>query len=388
MFKRNMPYFLCLYFLSYLSQSFAYCLLFTYLTSIGYTATERSIMFAIGAMFGMAVQFYIGYLCDKNHTVKKYVYITHIIFAVSVVAIYFYSGKNFIVHLLMVGLMYALFSTTVGLIDSWTLVIDEECNRKFGVIRAMGSIGWSVGSLVAGHLVTEAGYGSLGIAHVISAAALLLLAWRIRDVEGQSNVNITMKDIGKLLKTKGFMLVVAILLFLFMITMSQDYAVVDKFNILGATEKQLSWYWTISAMVELPLFFWGHVLVEKFGLNKLVIFTSIAFGVKYLLFALAGNVSTMLAVSALQMFTFPVLTIISKRLIEQETPDELKVSGQQIGLSMYSGSSTLLAPLVSGLLEDNLGINNALFIITSLSLMALLTSFVYIRFKKSNMPVQ
>ena len=375
--KRNFNTFLVLHFLSYLTQAFSYCLLITFLASIGYSATDRSWMFAISAAGGILLQFYIGYLCDKNRTIKRYTLTTNVLYCLITVVIYLYTKKNFLVHLLLVTVLCSLMRVTVGLLDGWTLEIDEECKRRYGTIRAMGSIGWSVGSYFCSLLVEKFGYGSLGAAYTLSAAIMIALYSKVKDVEKEQDQPITFADVKVLLKSKGYMLSVWILFALFVMTMCQDYTVIDKLNDLGAIEKQISMYWIVSAMVELPLFFYGNTLSEKVGMIPLLVITTIAYGIKFLLFASVHSVGWMMAASALQVCTFPLLTIVSKQLIDEESPEGMKVSGQQIALSLYSGISALIAPLMAGVLEDSIGIDFALYLIAGISLIALLLIYTY-----------
>lgn len=382
MLKRNFNAFLLIQLLLYIAQGLGYCLMITFLASLGYTATDRSIMFTVSALVGIVLQFYIGYLCDKHHTIKKYVYWTHVFYIVVAIALYFYTRKHFFVHLLLVTANVALMRITVGLIDGWTLEVDEECKNRYGTIRAMGSIGWSIGSYVGSYLTEWFGYGSLGIAYTVVTVLMLLICNGVKDVQKEADAPITMDNVRRLLTNRDYMLVVLILFSLFTITCCQDYTVIDKLSILGATERNVSFYWIVTAMVELPLFFYGNKLGEKIGMKRLLYLTAFFYGLKFVLFGMVQSVSLMTAAAALQMCTFPLLTIVSKQLVDAESPEEMKVSAQQIGLSLYSGISGLIAPMMAGLLEDNIGIDATLYCIAAVSLVSLALIFLYFKGKK------
>ncbi len=378
---RNFHSFLVIQLLSYVAQALGYCLMITYLASIGYSATDRSIMFTVSAIVGIVLQFYIGYLCDKKHTIKRYLYATHIAYCVAAILLYFYQQKNFLIHLLLISANVALMRVTVGLIDGWTLEIDEECKNRYGTIRAMGSIGWSIGSYLGSYLMEWLGYGSLGIGYAVITVLMLFFCNHVRDVQKEASAPISVKNVKALLSDKGYMLVILILFAIFTITFCQDYIVIDKLSYLGATERDVSLYWIVTAMVELPLFFYGNKLGEKIGMMRLIYLTIIFYGLKFVLFGLSGSVGMMMVAATLQVCTFPLLMIVSKQLVDAESPEEMKVSGQQIGLSLYSGISGLISPLMSGLLEDSIGINAALYLIASISLIALALTFLYSRYR-------
>ena len=75
----------------------------------------------------------------------------------------------------------------------------------------------------------------------------------------------------------------------------------------------------------------------------------------------------------------PLLMVSSKILIDDESPDNMKTSGQQVANSIYGGGSAMIAPVLVGLLEDGLGINPSLYAIAAL---ALLPTVMMIMFSK------
>ena len=87
--KFRKEYLFCItYFFTYVAQAISYCQLISFLSYLGYSATQRGFMFALGAIVGMVAEFYIGYLCDKNKTIKRYVFIIYPVYAVVVTALY------------------------------------------------------------------------------------------------------------------------------------------------------------------------------------------------------------------------------------------------------------------------------------------------------------
>ena len=74
--------------------------------------------------------------------------------------------------------------------------------------------------------------------------------------------------------------------------------------------------------------------------------------------------------------------VATKELVDDESPESLKSSGQLIGLAIYNNIPSLIAPLLTGYLEDSIGINSALFTLAAFGLASLFLLWLYYREKK------
>lgn len=365
------------YFCSYVAQAIGYCQLVPFLTQIGYSATQRSYMFAFGAIVGMFAEFYIGYLCDKNKTIKKYIYIVYPLYSVIVILLYLLNFKSLLVHILIVGANQLFFHASMGLIDSWVLESGQQCKESFGSIRAFGSLGWVFGSYIVSHLVNLLGYKYIGFIYAAIVVVICFVCYFIDDAIKTVNDKINYKDLKLLFINKKYVVLILIFFGIFMMQNSLDYAIVDKLNSLFATPIEIGYYWMITGIVEIPLMFFGNKLAKKYGYTNMLVIAIVVYGLRFVLYGLSGNVAQVMIISLLQFFTFPIVQVVVKHLIDKETPESLKSSGQLIGLSLYSSTSALCAPLITGYIEDGFGINNALFVISTYAIFSLIFLAIY-----------
>ncbi len=373
-----------LYFLSYLCEGFDYCFLITFLNVLGYSATEKSIILATGACIGIVVQFISGYLCDKNRTVKRYVYLFGVLYGISTVLVYAAGNYRPIFHMIMVPINVGLFRLMMGLFDNWIIESDSDIARSFGSIRAFGSLGWAFGSYVGAYIIKLLGYFWMGISSVIALALSLIFALDIKDVDKVANDKLKYGDIVKILGNPMYVLIVASMFVVTIAQSSLDMTVVDKYSYLHATENEVSLYWSITGILELPLFFLGEKLTDRFHPLSLFMFATVIYGIRLFGYAGATSVEAMLWPSILQMLSYPVMNLINKDLVLAETPENLKSSGLQIGLALYSTMSALFSPLIAGMLEQRFDINVALYAIGSLSAVSLVMTCLYIALKKKS----
>lgn len=360
--------FFAVYFMMFFTEAISYCLLIAFLTSLGYSALERSIFFVCDALFGMIVQVLFGYLCDRYLTIKRYYYIGMVIYGAAAFVLYRTTRMNFWLHTILVMNLGALMRTTNGLIDSLTLETGEECRTNYGIIRSFGSVGWAVGAPFAAKVVELFGYRNLGVAYVIGALILIFITFSVSDVKKKTAKNtVTFADIRNLLADKGYFIVVMILLLFFIVDSMQNYSIPDKILYLGGSEGDVGKYWALAAMLELPLFLYGGKLVERFGAMKVIAFAGSFYVIKYILYGLASVVGHMFLVGLFQSVTYPLLLVTSKILVNDHTPDHVKTSGLQLALSVYGGGSALISPLLNGVLEDSIGISNTMMVIAGLA---------------------
>ncbi len=353
----------------------------SFLISLGYSASLRSVMYAVGAICGIVGQFILGYFCDKSKAIKKYANFVWAFYIVIVLILYLTKTQNVIIHLLAVAGNIGFMRMLQGLIDSW--ILESDCNESYGFCRAFGSVGWAVGSAVISKVVETFGYQLVPIAFGLTTIISLGICYLIPDAVKNSSEKMDVKDIGKLVTNPMYMLVCVMLLGTFIMQVSLDYTIVDKMELLHAKPSQVSFYWSLSAMIELPLFFLGKKLLDKIGSGNMMLLCASVYGLRYLLYGLSTTLTQIFLISILQFITYPVMTVTSKYLILEETPENIRSSGQQVGLALYSSSSALIAPLLVGALEDSYNVNVALFVIGLFAVMSSILALIYKRRKSA-----
>ena len=360
--------FFAYYFMHFFAQAISYALLITFLTTLGYTATQRSFFFVADALFGMIFQVILGYLCDRHQKIKPYLYMLLLIYVIGTYALYRTTEMNFLVHMFLVPLVGSMLRLSASLSDSLTIETSEETRDNYGVIRLFCSIGWAVGSPVAAWIVAKWGYPMLGPSFIVFMALCVASILGIKDVKKVSSSDpVTMADVQSLLRNPSYMLTVIILFLLFVVDMTQSYSVIDKIWYLNGSEKDVGNYWLMAAMLELPLFFYGGKVMQKIGSFKTIIIAGFFYGLRYVIYGLANSILFMFVGGALQGVTYPLLMVASKIMVDEKTPENMRTSGQQVANAVYNSGSALISPILVGLMEDNIGINNSLFVIATMA---------------------
>ncbi|MEG2544870.1 MAG: MFS transporter [Longicatena sp.] len=367
-----------LYFVSFISFALPYGYMQTFLVYVGYDVVERGIILSGTALVAIVVQFFVGYLCDKYQTDKKFYNIMVVIFVITTYVMYQITDKNFFLHLIFISLVGGLFRSVMAVQDAWCLETDDHCKTNYGPIRAFGAIGWMIGSPIGAYVIAQYGYSSLGIVFAVLSIFNIGITMFMQDATKHvKSEGIKFSDLKRLVQSKRYVVIVLIFLIVNIIATADTYTMVDKMLALGADETLVGARWSIQAFTELPLFFAGGYILKKFGDYKLMVFGTFMYIVRFILYAVVQSPELLIAVSLLQCVTYPLIMITSKTLVDDTTPVELRASGQTIASSFYVGVSLLIAPLMSGFLANAFGLDMTLLIIGLTGILALMLCSVY-----------
>lgn len=352
-----------LYAVIFLGLSMTNTQIIPFLTYVGYNPVERGMILSSIAIVAILGQIITGYLCDKYSTIKKFYHGLLFLFILLNGILYFVSEEVFFVHLILFGFVGGLFRIIAGLVETWTLEINEDVKDHFGLIRAFGALGWAIGAPLTSLLIDNFGYRVIGLSFAIVSMFSLIFSMNTPDASKvQTTQKLKISDIRVLLKNRNYVILLGMLILVNLVFAADMYTVIDKMVFLGASSSQIAFKWSFQAILELPLFFLGFVLLNKVGAKKMLIFSIFMYIIRFGLYTIATTPFQIIMISGLQAFTFPVLMIAQKVLVAEESPMQLKSTGQMFALSMYGGLSALLTPIISGNLIALVGFDLTLLI--------------------------
>lgn len=353
--------FMAVFLIAYIGFTIPYTQIIPYLNQVGYSASQRGVILAGMSLVGIFGQFIFGFLSDKYRTVKKFYYATLIALVLFSGAVYATSGNLFYYHLITVALTGGLFQIVVGLLDAWVLEINPYLVLHYGKIRALGALGWAIGAPLTAWIVNHLGYNKLIGVNVIITLITFAISWSLKDaVKISHKEGIHLKDIKKLLRRKEYLVLVLILFLISVIASADMYTVIDKMLLLGGTNAQISMKWSIQAMFELPLFFLGARLLTRFSGKKLLLFATAMYFIRFLGYAWANTPNMLIAFSAFQLVTFPLISVSSKVLIASESPNHLRSTGLLFAASMSASLASFIVPLIFGFVVERFGADTTL----------------------------
>lgn len=370
--NKNVIKFSIYYLFMFVALSIPFAYMQTYLEWIGYDVVERGVILSMSALVAIVTQFIIGYICDRYKTNRIPLNVTLIAMVIAAVVMYRVSEYEFFVHFFFVSLMAGLFRTVMAVQDAWTLEVDEQCRKHYGFIRALGAVGWMIGTPMGAWLISKYGYGILGYVFAALSLITILYSFILEEAKKfESESNLKVKDLKILFESNEYITVVMIFFFINVISTADIYTTVDKMMMLGANETLIGARWSIQAFVELPLFFAGAFLLKRFGDVKLLMFGTAMYILRFIGYAIVQTPELIIIVTCLQCVTFPLIMITSKTLVAKVTPEHLKSSGQTVATSIYSGIPLLITPIIASLLIKLVDIDMTLLLLGSLGVIPL-----------------
>lgn len=367
-----------LYLVAFISLALAFTQLIPFLIYVGYDPLQRGIILSTIAFVSFFGQLWAGYLCDRYRTVKRFFGIFWILLTISSVLMYYVTAQNFFFHIIAVSFVGGLFRVTNGLLETWTIETSKKVRDNFGMIRAFGAIGWAIGAPLTSFLVTSFGYQYLGLFMAVAALITYGIASTLPDAtKMKTDASLRFSDIRQLLSHKPYMLLMVIFVLVSFVMAADMYTVIDKILVVGGTNDDVGLKWSFQAIMELPFFFLGGWMLLKLGSKKILIFSIFFYIIRFVLYAIVQTPFLLIAVSGMQMLTFPLYMIAQKVLIDDETPAHLKSSGQMLGMALFGGLPTFITPLLSGILVNSFGYDATLMMFAVSLVIPLILSFVY-----------
>lgn len=367
--------FISFYIVSYMSFGIVMSNFTPFLSKLGYSAMERGALLSMYAITTIVFQLIFGILSDRFQTIKKITILSLMIFAISSVLLYFQTGMYFALHALFMALAGGLLNTLCGLYDTWVMGSEKEVSNRLSFIKAFGSIGWAIGSVIASYVILSISYQGLAICIFLLLVCILLNAFALNDITKITDAPKTkLKDIVSLCKDKQYTMLIFILFLLYSMVVANNCTVIDKMLELGANQTQISLKWSIQSLLEIPTYMLGYRILKRFNHYRLLQFSAVMLILQFVLFAITSQVNIIILLSIFQLFSTPLLLITSKRIIFDHCKPEVRGSSQLIALSIFMGVSSLLIPTIAGTLTMQIGVNNTLLCMVSLGVIAFLLS--------------
>lgn len=336
-------------FIAFIGYGLMFTQLIVYMESIGMSASLRGLVLTISSTIGILLQLFSGYLSDKTGKTKHITITSHVILALLVWLSYSVVSKTIWVSFLALSIMVAVYRLASNLLEMWFFEMDDDTKKSYGSIRVFGSLGWALGA----YLVAKLGYTQLG---VVFAVLIIFDSLLMLGLPNQTPSTVAQKlsfsDVRSLFKNREYVLLLIIFFWLFLISSLNGITVIDRLIELQASQQDVGTYWTLQAIVELPLFIFGGYLISKLGSKKILQLSSLFMLVRYVLYGLSTQVNHILWVSVLQIVTFPLLLLSQKHLVSSIVELKLRSSAHMLMTAITSNITMIVAPLLSGILVE------------------------------------
>lgn len=306
-----------------------------------------------------------GILGDKT---RKYKILLLISLGASAIAAFAYSMATGYMMVMITGIILEVCrSGTIPLSDVQAVNFTTKHNRNYGSIRSKGSLGYVLGSVLVGMVVSGGDYSKMFVIYIV----LLLLAFAIaftfpdEKIEKEDKKEKEPKQKGgffSVIKNKNFLFLCAIALMTTILMESVNgYAAIHMLNKLNGPSNSPTYFTIATALPEILLLGAIGALLTKMGYKKIFLFNAALLAVRYIIYAFSPNIYVFLAASVVHCVGTAIHTVGNLGYLRNAIPENnygtavtLYNSVVSIGRAVYG--------LIFGYVMDWFGTSTIFFI--------------------------
>lgn len=338
-----------------------------YITQLGFSKQQVSIVVTIYTFSTLIGQSFIGYIVDKLRRTKTVMLMTISMGIIVGLAINFAKlSWHFYILLFLWGFFVV---GTNSLSEAWTIhtlkAYGEQ--RNFGKIRGFGSIGYGFSAVVLGFLLSRFGWHIYSWFITLIVILTLLMILMINEVSSNSNeekninkLEISFKEaIKEVFKIKPILVMIGIM-FMYTFVMRGVYSYLGILvSDYGGGPMSLGFAYFFDASPEIITFFLTASLLKKYHGKSLIFVAFLLQIVRLTVILIFNNAMAVILMGVFSGFAFGLSAASYKTYIYELAPDKYKTSCMSIAESIIGMSGVISAPIF-GLIISKFGANSAI----------------------------
>lgn len=333
-----------------------YSFLPVYLSGIGFHESRIGIIMALGPLMAAVLQPFIGVAVDRSNLKNT---ILMLLTGGSVISILLFPLNKVYLYVLIISIILAAFqSALTSTSETITLESLDAMKKPYGPVRAFGTIGYSLVSIIVGILMKWDIRNIFYVTAIIGLLGMVSVSFlpKVRGHQSEGN-HIAIKELfqDKLLIVFMLFSMMAQLAISFYQTFFPIY-----FASIGGTEGQLGVLYFIMAICELPFLLLSGKIIKKLGIQLTLVLSMGVIAVRFILLYLIKSPLWIYPVSMLHGLTFIVFSFSLAVYINKTAKKELRATGQTIHGFISMGLGRILGSVLGGFLIEGFGLLNVM----------------------------
>lgn len=345
---RIVPLLAAFYFLHYATLGIIFPLSGYFFKEHGYTGTEIGFYLAIFPFAKFAVSGvwtkYFSHINRKN----LFLAVCIVVSSTSLIPLAF-TDNRVLTAIIMVVFAFSR-AGVIPVMDS--LAVSLEHKISYGRMRLFGSLGFIATSITAGFMIDRFGINSFiwvfMVSGLLSVIPSLFLPFD-RPVFGK-------KSAKELKLTPELTLFFSVL----MLYLTSFSFLSNFLNIrvaeAGLSQTQAGYMWTTGVVAEIFFFYYGERVLKLLSVKRIIVFSMLPGGVRYLITGYFDSFAVLLLSSALHGFSYGTFHIGVMKYIHRCVPERLKLKAQTMYSGVGYGLGTIIGSGVSGIVYDVAGV--------------------------------
>lgn len=275
---------------------------------------------------------------------------------------------NFWVIFLLVIAFNISFAPVASLGDSATMTMLGEERAMYGRVRLGGTIGWGIFAQIAGILLYRYGLSALFYTYTVIMLINFFVSQKLSFGEHETHET-DAGGIKTLLLNRRWIIFLLSAFLGGLGSMSVAAYLSPYLTELGANGSQIGFAYTIATVTELPIFFFGDILVKRFKPHGLFLISLVLIGIRSVAFGAVNTVFLALVVQAIGGMFFPAMWSGGVAYAFENAPAGLRSTAQGIFGAASFGVGSAVGGLLCGVLLESLG-GRGMFMVLGIIILA------------------
>ncbi len=351
-----------------------------YLQTSGWSGTSIGIYSAVTPLVALLAQPMWGLAGDTMGDVRRLFCILMAISA-SVLAIFGFLPVTGVFFLLAV--LLGLFQAPLHpIMDSLAVSTLGEGRREIGRTRVWGSVSFAVMSMVVG-LVFDIEprsifwiYATFGLFVIAAVHSLPRTSTRAEGPKFE------LGGLSRIMSRKMALFLGCVFI------MQLGHATALSFLSIvmvqrGASSAFVGYAWSLTAVIEIPVFLASAYFLRRFGPERLLVFSAFYSAIRLFAFNAAPTPMLMVITHSLDGIAFPLMLVSAILIVFDMVPEDLKTTGQTPYAAVANTLPRLLGSLIGGRLLDLAGAST---LYTICGIVTLFGAFCLLAWQRSHAP--
>jgi len=249
-----------------------------YYGEIGMTNAQVGLLSSIPTLFALAITPILGMITDR--IAKKRYLLTALLLALSGASLLVSYSAGFIALLAAVSLYTILANNVLPVMNTIAIEHTSQIGKSFGPIRLMGTIGYQIGALLIGVILSA----SLKSLYPMMSATILIacgITFLLPDVKGHQHKKKKV-PLTKLFADKHLRLLYIMILYVGISTQFYQAFYTKHLGDIGMSNRATSIITLLAVILELPFLYYGDKLFKKTSIWNWILIGMLCNGIRWL----------------------------------------------------------------------------------------------------------
>jgi PPP family 3-phenylpropionic acid transporter len=364
--KRIWPF--SFYFLYYAAMSFFIPFVVLFYQQLVFTGPQIALLTGIPPLITLFAAPFWTNVADATHRHRLVMSLGITVSAVSVLLLQ--NMETFAIIFVTVLVFNIFFSPVASLSDSATMAMLGKDRAMYGRVRLGGTIGWGLFALIAGTMISNYGLKIAFWGFAFFTFINLIIAQKlVYDNTTGHGVSRNNSGIRYFLTSRRWQLFLFSAFLGGLGSASVATFLAPYMTGLGANESLIGLAIMIATLTELPVFFFGNRLLNRFSSQRLFLVSLFLMGIRSILYAVIKTPAAVFIVQVFGGMLFPAMWLAGVAYADEHAPAGLKSTAQGLFGAVSFGFGSAVGGFLGGLLLGSIG-GGGLYLVFGLIILA------------------